>query len=164
MRGKRSIILIILLVFWITETTSYGAGLITGPLSGAIVDAISGEDSSGEDSSDTEHGGGGHSRGDEDSTEGTGSPVIDFDYQDYQPANQQGYDKAIDWAGSILGTLRNIGVIVAIIALMIIGVKYMIGSVEQKAQYKQTLIPLAIGILMLVAGTVLVSLIYEIFV
>lgn len=110
-----------------------------------------------------EHGGGGHRREPE-QEDNAGSSVIDFDYQGYQPADQQGYDKAVDWAGSILGTLRNIGVIVAIIALMIIGVKYMVGSVEQKAQYKQTLVPLAIGIIMLVAGTVLISLIYEIFV
>ncbi len=87
----------------------------------------------------------------------------DFDYQNYQPAPQQGYGEVVDWAGSFLGILRNVGVIVGVVGIAIIGIKYMLGSVEQKAQYKQTLIPFAIGILMLVAGTVLVSVIYEVF-
>ena len=119
-----------------------------------------------QDQSSTSHGGG-YNRGEQTTDndgEGPGATSsIDFNYQDYQPGEQQGYDKVVDWAGSFLGILRNIGVIVGVIGIAIIGIKYMLGSVEQKAQYKQTLIPFAIGILMLVAGTVLVSVIYEVF-
>ena len=51
----------------------------------------------------------------------------------------------------ILAAVRNIAVIVAIIAISIIGIQYMLGSAEQKANYKKALIPLVIGAV-LVAG------------
>ena len=52
--------------------------------------------------------------------------------------------------GSIMGTIRNIAVIAAVIVLMIIGVKYILGSVEEKAEYKKTFMPLIIGIVLVV--------------
>ena len=48
--------------------------------------------------------------------------------------------------GSVLGFIRNIGAIVSVIAISIIGVKYMIGSVEEKAEYKKNLIPFVFGL------------------
>ena len=53
--------------------------------------------------------------------------------------------------GSVVRILRNIAAIVSVVALSIIGVRYMVGSVEQKAEYKQTMMPVIIGCL-LVAG------------
>ena len=55
--------------------------------------------------------------------------------------------------GSIMGTIRNIAVIAAVIVLMIIGVKYILGSVEEKAEYKKTFMPLIIGIVLVVLAT-----------
>ena len=49
-------------------------------------------------------------------------------------------------AGQIMGMIRNVAVIAAVIILMILGVKYMLGSVEEKADYKKSFIPLIIGI------------------
>lgn len=66
-------------------------------------------------------------------------------------------------AGVILGGIRNISVIIAVLTIMIVGFKYIIGSVEEKAKYKETLIPLVIGIIIITAGTTLVSYIYNIF-
>ena len=51
----------------------------------------------------------------------------------------------------IVTILRNIAIIVAVISLSILGVKYMVGSVEEKASYKEKLIPIAIGAI-LIAG------------
>lgn len=64
-------------------------------------------------------------------------------------------------AGIILGTVRNIGTVVAVITLMVIGFKYMLGSVEEKSKYKETLLPYVIGCVILIAGTSLVSYIYD---
>ena len=45
----------------------------------------------------------------------------------------------------LFGVLLNIATIVSILTIAIIGVKYMFGSVEQKAEYKTSLIPWLIG-------------------
>lgn len=63
-------------------------------------------------------------------------------------------------AGIIIGIVRNISAVVAVIVIMVIGVKYMFGSVEDKANYKATMMPYIIGCVMAVAGTTLVSFIY----
>ncbi len=62
--------------------------------------------------------------------------------------------------GIILGWLRNISAIVSVIAIMVVGLKYILGSVEEKAKYKETLIPIVIGAIMAVSGTTIVSFIY----
>ena len=50
-----------------------------------------------------------------------------------------------DKGGELLRVLRNIAAVTSVLALSIIGVRYMVGSVEQKAEYKQTMLPVAIG-------------------
>lgn len=89
--------------------------------------------------------------------------VLAFNPSDYEPSNESSSDVSVltDKAGVILGAIRNISAIVSVIALMIIGVKYIIGSAEEKANYKATMIPYIIGCLMAVAGTTLVSFIYN---
>lgn len=64
-------------------------------------------------------------------------------------------------AGVVLGAIRNISVAVSVISLMIIGVKYIFASVEEKAKYKETLLPYVIGILMVAAGSTIVTTIYN---
>ncbi len=49
----------------------------------------------------------------------------------------------------IIGMIRGVGTVVSVIALIAIGIKYMAGSVEEKATYKQTLLPYIIGAVML---------------
>ena len=44
---------------------------------------------------------------------------------------------------------------------MILGIKYMIGSVEEKAEYKKSMIPYIIGILLLVSTSAIVGLIAQ---
>ena len=63
---------------------------------------------------------------------------------------------------NILGIINAIGIVVAIIVLMVLGVKYMLGSVEEKADYKKTIIPYLIGMFLLVSVTTLPNLIYQI--
>lgn len=65
--------------------------------------------------------------------------------------------------GIILGIIRNINVAIAVIVLMIIGVKFIIGSVEQRATYKEQMKPYIIGVLLAASGTTLVSYIYNVF-
>lgn len=61
----------------------------------------------------------------------------------------------------IAGMVRVIGIIVSVATLSVIGIKYMLGSVEEKAQYKQILLPWIIGAIMVFAITTIPTLIYE---
>ena len=45
---------------------------------------------------------------------------------------------------------------------MVLGIKYMLGSVEEKADYKKAIIPYLIGMFLLVSVTTLPNLIYQI--
>ena len=56
-------------------------------------------------------------------------------------------------AGKIMGLIRNVAVIVGVIMLMVIGVKFMLGSAEEKADYKKSLMPLVVGIVIVMAAT-----------
>ena len=48
-------------------------------------------------------------------------------------------------ASIILSAITSIGVVIAIVILAVLGVKYMLGSVEEKAEYKKDLVPYLIG-------------------
>lgn len=52
-------------------------------------------------------------------------------------------------AGKVMGLIRNIGIVAAVILLMVIGLKYLTGSVEEKADYKKSLIPYVVGVVVL---------------
>lgn len=61
--------------------------------------------------------------------------------------------------GQLLRVLRNIAAVVSVLVLTIIGVRYMVGSVEQKAEYKQTMVPVVIGCILIVSLSTILSLI-----
>lgn len=61
---------------------------------------------------------------------------------------------------NILGAIRIFGSAVAVIVLMWLGIKYMVGSVSDKAEYKQTMIPYIIGAVMLFAIPNIIGIIF----
>ena len=64
-------------------------------------------------------------------------------------------------AGKIMGLIRNIAVIVGVIILMVIGVKFMLGSAEEKAEYKKSLMPLVVGIVIVMAAAQIVTMVFD---
>ncbi len=64
-------------------------------------------------------------------------------------------------AGKIMGMIRNVAVIASVIILMVLGVKYMLGSVEEKAEYKKSFIPLIVGIVLVVSATAIASFVFN---
>ena len=66
----------------------------------------------------------------------------------------------VEKAGTVLGIINVIGIVCSIIVLIILGIKYMLGSVEEKADYKKALIPYIIGFFLLVSATTIPNLIY----
>ena len=64
-------------------------------------------------------------------------------------------------AGRIMGMIRNVATIASVIIIMILGVKYMLGSVEEKAEYKKSFMPLIIGIILVVAASNIAAFIFD---
>ena len=53
-----------------------------------------------------------------------------------------------------------LSIVIAVIVLMIIGVKYIIGGVQEKAEYKKSLIPVVVGIVVIVSATTIVKFLF----
>lgn len=62
---------------------------------------------------------------------------------------------------NILGVIQTVGTVVAIVVLIVLGIKYMMGSAEEKAEYKKTLVPYVIGAVIVLAASNVVVWIFE---
>lgn len=57
-----------------------------------------------------------------------------------------GADPTIEAIGStILSIVTGVGMVLAIVLVAILGIKYMMGSTEEKAEYKKSMIPYLVG-------------------
>lgn len=66
-----------------------------------------------------------------------------------------------DRAQKVLGIINVVGVILSVIILMILGIKYMIGSIEEKAEYKKTMFYYILGAIILFIAPTLANIIYN---
>ena len=57
--------------------------------------------------------------------------------------------------------IKDTGTVISVIMLTAIGIKFMLGSAEEKADYKKSLIPYIIGAAMVFLGSWLPQLIYD---
>ncbi len=62
----------------------------------------------------------------------------------------------------IVNIIQVVGIVVAVVILLVIGIKYMIGSASEKAEYKKTMIPYIVGAILIFAGTSIVKVIYSV--
>lgn len=83
---------------------------------------------------------------------------------DYKPNDltASDYQKPFSFAKTILNAIMITGIVICVISVMYLGIKYMVGSVEERAEYKKTIIPIIVGLVMLVCTTTFVSIIYNI--
>ena len=65
--------------------------------------------------------------------------------------------------GNIIGFLQWAGAIAGVLIITILGIKYMMGSLEEKAEYKKSMIPLIVGAVVLIAAPQIAKLIFSIF-
>ncbi len=63
-------------------------------------------------------------------------------YTGIKPNNTSDIDKL---GNQVIGVLQVLGSITAVVVLMILGFKYMMGSAEDKADYKKSMIPYLVG-------------------
>lgn len=86
-----------------------------------------------------------------------------LDPSEFEPDYSSGKTEDImTITNKIMGLIRNVSVIIGVIILMVIGVKFMLGSAEEKAEYKKSLMPLVVGIVIVMAATSIMSLIFSI--
>ena len=62
---------------------------------------------------------------------------------------------------AIITVIQTIGIILSVIVIGILGVKYMTGSVEERADYKKSLIPYLIGTVLLTTVATVVRIIND---
>ena len=88
-----------------------------------------------------------------------------IDPNDFNPGNiQNAFNDAgaiTNMGATIIGVIRVIGVIVTVVCLMLMGIKYMTGSVEEKADYKKSMIPYLIGVFIFFALSQIIPVIID---
>lgn len=68
---------------------------------------------------------------------------------------------AIDKVKTIIGYITGIGMAVSVITLVVLGIKYMVGSIEERAEYKKSMLPYLIGAFLVFAISTIVSVIMQ---
>lgn len=66
-----------------------------------------------------------------------------------------------DLGQQIVGIIQVVGSIAAVAVLIVLGIKYMMGSTEEKAEYKKTLIPYLVGAVLIFAASNIASIVYK---
>ncbi len=62
----------------------------------------------------------------------------------------------------IIGIVTMIGIVISVLVLVILGIKYMIGSAQEKAEYKKTMIPYVIGAILVFAASTIATIVMNI--
>ena len=73
----------------------------------------------------------------------------------------QGTEDITDVGQKIMGIVNTVGVVVAVVILMVLGIKYMMGSAEEKAEYKKTMMPYIIGAVLIFGATTIANAVYN---
>ena len=92
-------------------------------------------------------------------------PLSDFSDESqvdvYKPSISGGFSKVFKKANVIIGSLQAIGTVVSVIMLTVIGIKLMLGSVEEKSEYKQFMWKYVLGAITLLFISNIIAVIYN---
>ena len=69
----------------------------------------------------------------------------------------------VDIGNVIVWAVRIIGESIAVTMLIVLGIKYILSSAEEKAEYKQSLWPYILGAIFIFAGAEITNIIYKAF-
>ena len=67
------------------------------------------------------------------------------------------------FGNNILGMVSTGASVLAVIILIVLGIKYMMGSAEEKAEYKKTMIPYIVGAALIFGASVIANVVFEFF-
>ena len=77
--------------------------------------------------------------------------------------NTAAYGKVKSIGNKIYSVISITATAVCVIVIIVLGLKYMMGSAEEKAEYKKTLLPYFIGAVFVLSATGIVNLLYNMF-
>ena len=95
------------------------------------------------------------------STVAKAAPNVDsiVGIMDNQTAN--GAENVASIGGQIADIITTVGIVVAVIVILILGIKYMMGSAEEKADYKKSMIPYLVGAVLIFAASTITGIVYD---
>ena len=73
----------------------------------------------------------------------------------------QGVTQVFNFGRTIVTILQAVGIVVAVVVILVIGIKYMMGSAEEKAEYKKTMVPYLVGAVLIFGATTIVNVVYN---
>ncbi len=77
--------------------------------------------------------------------------------------NVNGTTEITNVGQSVVGILQTVGIVLSVVILIILGIKYMMGSAEEKADYKKSMLPYVVGAGIIFAASALAQVIYQFF-
>lgn len=82
---------------------------------------------------------------------------------DYKNITQrpEGGEEITDVGGKVLGIVQVVGLGIATIMLIVIGIKYITASPQEKSQLKETLVPYIIGAILLFGASGILSIVVK---
>ena len=72
------------------------------------------------------------------------------------------YDRVASFAGKIINVISVIGIVISVIMIIALGIKYIVGTVEERAEYKKNMVPMLVGAIMIFSISTIVDIIYNI--
>lgn len=87
-------------------------------------------------------------------------PVFAYTSPTSVQPDQQSMTKFDNPMNSIMGLVQGVGIGVAVIILVVLGIKYMVGSSEERAEYKKTFIPYIVGAILIGGAATIANAVY----
>ena len=84
---------------------------------------------------------------------------------EFDPSNSETNEAAdsssAKLSNKIIGGLQAVGSVISVASLALIGIKYMLGSAEEKADYKTSMIPYLVGAILVFCSSNIIAAIYN---
>lgn len=77
------------------------------------------------------------------------------------PGSVDSNNEVVGMGQKIMTLIQVLGIVLSVIILAFLGIKYMVGSPEEKGEYKKSMIPYIIGAILIFASTSIASGIYK---
>ena len=78
-----------------------------------------------------------------------------------QPTQTEGTTTLTNLGGKIYGAIFTAGIVLSVIVMAVLGIKYMMGSTEEKSEYKKSMVPYVIGALCIFGASTIASIVYN---
>ncbi|MBR3163167.1 MAG: TrbC/VirB2 family protein [Clostridia bacterium] len=91
----------------------------------------------------------------------TATNVFAITPKDVTPSATQADNDIQAFGGKILSAITTTGIVLSVIVLAVIGIKYMLGSAEEKAEYKKTLMPYIVGAGLIFGASTIATIVYN---